>query len=274
MRKVIGMGETIMDIIFRQNQPTAAVPGGSSFNSIVSIGRTGIPALFIGETGQDEVGRQIVDFLRQNHVDTSYLKMRKEIKSAVSLAFLDENHDANYLFYKQPPCIDPSFNPPAVEPEDILQFGSYYAIYPGTRLQIKSFLEYAHRQGAILYYDLNFRQTHRHELENLFPAIHENFRLSNIVRGSSDDFEIMYGERDPETIYQKHIAKYCPLFICTQGREGITLCTPVQTYRYPVIPIQTVSTIGAGDNFNAGFVYGLVRHHITRDALPGLTADQ
>lgn len=39
MRKVIGIGETIMDIIFHGEQPTAAVPGGSSFNSIISVGR-------------------------------------------------------------------------------------------------------------------------------------------------------------------------------------------------------------------------------------------
>lgn len=43
MRKVIGMGETIMDIIFHGAQPTAAVPGGSSFNSIISIGRASRP---------------------------------------------------------------------------------------------------------------------------------------------------------------------------------------------------------------------------------------
>ena len=36
MRKVIGIGETILDIIFRDGQPTAAVPGGSVFNGIVS----------------------------------------------------------------------------------------------------------------------------------------------------------------------------------------------------------------------------------------------
>ena len=37
MRKVIGIGETILDIIFRGEQPTAAVPGGSVFNGIVSL---------------------------------------------------------------------------------------------------------------------------------------------------------------------------------------------------------------------------------------------
>ena len=41
MRKVIGIGETILDIIFRGDQPSAAVPGGSVFNGIVSLGRMG-----------------------------------------------------------------------------------------------------------------------------------------------------------------------------------------------------------------------------------------
>lgn len=34
MRKVIGIGETILDIIFRGDQPSAAVPGGSVFNGM------------------------------------------------------------------------------------------------------------------------------------------------------------------------------------------------------------------------------------------------
>ena len=50
MRKVIGIGETILDIIFCGEQPTAAVPGGSVFNGIVSLGRIGVPICFISET--------------------------------------------------------------------------------------------------------------------------------------------------------------------------------------------------------------------------------
>lgn len=156
MRKVIGMGETIMDIIFHGEQPTAAVPGGSSFNSIISIGRAGIPAVFVGETGHDEVGRRIADFLNANHVDASFLRMRDDIQSAVSLAFLDERNDAHYMFYKQPPRTLKGFIHPTVEADDIVQFGSYYALNPHIRPQVKAFLEYAHGQGAILYYDLNF----------------------------------------------------------------------------------------------------------------------
>ena len=34
-------------------------------------------------------------------------------------------------------------------------------------------------------------------------------------------------------------------------------------------PVETVSTIGAGDSFNAGFIYGLIKNGITREALSG-----
>lgn len=43
MRKVIGIGETILDIIFRNNRPHTAVPGGSTFNGLISLGRLGVP---------------------------------------------------------------------------------------------------------------------------------------------------------------------------------------------------------------------------------------
>ena len=68
MRKVIGIGETILDIIFRGGQPTAAVPGGSVFNGIVSLGRIGVPICFISETGNDHVGNIILNFMRENNI--------------------------------------------------------------------------------------------------------------------------------------------------------------------------------------------------------------
>ena len=47
MRKVIGIGETILDIIFEGNQPSAAVPGVSVLIGIVSLGRAGLNVSFI-----------------------------------------------------------------------------------------------------------------------------------------------------------------------------------------------------------------------------------
>ena len=89
MRKVIGIGETILDIIFRGGQPTAAVPGGSVFNGIVSLGRIGVPICFISETGNDHVGNIILNFMRENNIPTDHVNVFPDGKSPVSLAFLN-----------------------------------------------------------------------------------------------------------------------------------------------------------------------------------------
>ena len=73
MRRIIGVGETVLDIIFRNDQPVKAVPGGSAFNAIVSIGRAGMPCVMATEVGDDHVGDIVTAFLRDNNVDTSYV---------------------------------------------------------------------------------------------------------------------------------------------------------------------------------------------------------
>ena len=103
MRRVIGIGETILDILFKNNQPTAAVPGGSVFNGLVSLGRAGANVLFISEVGSDKVGRIILDFMKENGISTDSVMVYPERKSPVSLAFLNEKNDAEYSFYKDYP---------------------------------------------------------------------------------------------------------------------------------------------------------------------------
>ena len=73
MRKIIGIGESILDIIFKNQQPSHAVPGGSTFNTLISLGRLGVPATFISEIGHDVVGDMILDFMQKNHVATENL---------------------------------------------------------------------------------------------------------------------------------------------------------------------------------------------------------
>ena len=108
----------------------------------------------------------------------------------------------------------------------------------------------------------------------LTPNILENLEMADIVRGSSEDFEVMFHQTDPDKIYRSQIAFYTRKFIYTRGADPIELRAeqpgnPSETFskRYEVSPTPTVSTIGAGDNFNAGFVFGLLRNGITRSVI-------
>jgi fructokinase len=155
-------------------------------------------------------------------------------------------------------------------------FGSYYAVNPVIRPQVQGFLEYAREKGAIIYYDVNFRASHQNEVVKLNANILENLEYADIVRGSKEDFEVMFNKHDAETVYKAQISFYCKNFIYTQGAEPVEVRgTGNFSRQYPVQQTETVSTIGAGDNFNAGFVYGLIKYGITREMLEaGLTAEQ
>ena len=161
MRKVIGIGETILDIIFQNEQPTAAVPGGSVFNGIVSLGRTGVPISFISETGNDHVGNIILRFMRDNNIPTDYVNVFPDGKSPVSLAFLNDRSDAEYIFYKDYPKqrLDVIF--PRLAEDDIVVIGSYYALNPVLRDKVLELLDQAREKKAIVYYDPNFRSSHK-----------------------------------------------------------------------------------------------------------------
>jgi fructokinase len=266
MRKVIGIGETVLDIIFKNNQPIGAVPGGSVFNGIISLGRAGVPVSFISETGNDRVGQQICQFLKDNSVNADNICVYPESKSPISLAFLNENNDAEYIFYKDHPHDQLEFVYPDIQPDDIVMFGSYYAVNPVIRPQVAAFLDYAKNKGAIIYYDVNFRASHRHEVMKLTPNILENLEYADIVRGSTEDFEVMFKKTDAEVIYRSQIAFYTKNFIMTQGSRPIEMRAEGGLKKqYAVEQMETVSTIGAGDNFNAGFVYGLIKYGVTRE---------
>jgi fructokinase len=62
--------------------------------------------------------------------------------------------------------------------------------------------------------------------------------------------------------------------LCTDAEGDICLFSPSVIKKYPVNKIETVSTIGAGDNFNAGIVFGLMQEGIGRDDVDTISEEQ
>jgi len=274
MAKIIGIGETVLDIVFKNNQPQAAVPGGSTFNAMISLGRTtrkafeNLPIYMVTEVGDDHVGDIVMDFMKANGVRDDAVTVHENSQTHVSMAFLNEKNDAQYEFYKDHAnailSVD-KVNAVGFEKGDVVLFGSFFAINPKIREYVSALIHAAHDAGAIIYYDINFRKSHLKDLPLTFGFIEENIRLSDVVKGSHEDFGLLYGTSDPEEVYAKHISKLCPNFICTCGSGPVHVFMPGFHETYPVAKIETVSTIGAGDNFNAGFVYGLIAEQISKD---------
>ena len=306
--KIVGIGETVFDIVFKDGKPQAAVPGGSVFNAIISLGRTAGTAasgaaasgaaasgsaaggsaaggtvasstaasstaagcaaprvIMATQMGKDNASEIIIDFMQRNNVETTHAICVEGRQSTISLAMLDSRNDARYEFFRDSAM--PKFQTPDIEfePGDILLFGSFFAISPATRLQVKELVARARSQGAIIYYDINFRKGPHGNSPHIKDYIEENCALSTIVRGSSEDIGNIYGECTAEEAYRDHISSLCSNFICTKGADSTEVFSLGFHAIYPVHKIETLSTIGAGDNFNAGVVY-------TLSQLPALAA--
>lgn len=275
-RKIIGIGETVLDIVLKEGKPQAAVPGGSTFNAMISLGRSagkmGVPVMMITRIGDDMVAGMVTSFMEENGVDTSLVQRATGHKSAVSLAFLGKGNDATYEFFRDESC------PPMKAPEitvnrgDIVIFGSYFAVADAPRKQVRVLLEKAREAGAFIYYDINFRPGHLAELPALKGVIEENCALSDVVRASDEDIFYLFGDRDPHKVYESHMASLCKSYICTRGARDTVVFSPGNVCEFPVNPVKTVSTIGAGDNFNAGFIYASLKNGFSPEKMRQLEA--
>jgi fructokinase len=273
MNSVIAIGETVYDIIFRQRQPVAAKAGGSMLNTAVSLGRCGLNVEMMTELGDDHVGKLVVNFLAENGVGASFIKPGTGFKTPISLAFLDEQGNAEYSFYKNYPEDRLNINWPEMKSGDVLLFGSFYSLHRPIRQKVIDNVQKAKQNGGLILYDPNIRKNHLPEIRQMMHLVEENVRIADIVRGSDEDFGNLFGLQDPEEVFKRVRDIGCRYLIITKGRNGAELWS--ENYRLKVGSknINVVSTIGAGDAFNAGIIYGMILNGITVHDLVNINED-
>jgi len=257
MPVIYAIGETIYDIIFKNDEPVTAKAGGSMLNTTVSLGRLGLPVHFISEYGTDRVGDIIDAFLKKNGVDTALAYRYHEGKTPIALAFLNEQNDAKYTFYKLYPEKRLELDLPAFASGDIVLFGAFYSLMPEVRQPLMSFVKAVKAAGATILYDPNIRSPHKDEINELRELIYENLNLADIVRGSNEDFNTIFNIDRGADAYDI-LRKYdCNYLIYTKSNTGVEIHHPGGMIEVQVPAVNTVSTIGAGDSFNAGLIYEL-----------------
>jgi fructokinase len=225
-----------------------------------------LPVSFISEYANDNVGNIIDSFLSENGVGTGYIDHFKEGKTKLALAFLNERNDASYTFYQDYPDKRLNIDFPVIRKDDIILCGSIYAITGEIRKKFMDLITVAKENGAIVIYDPNFRPTHSSDLEALLPMIVENMQAARLIRGSNEDFKNIFGADTPDEAWDV-VKKYCNCLVYTANSEGVYVRTINYAGRFSVKAIKPLSTIGAGDNFNAGMMAAIYMNQITTDQL-------
>jgi len=267
--RIFTIGETTYDISFRNGNPIGACSGGSAYNSAISLGRCGLPVSLISTFGNDPVGNLSSDFLLKNGVNCDLIK-RFDGQSRIAMAFFDQDNDASYSFYQASKDVFPDY--PNPHKNDIILLGSSFALRDNGRENLISFLQMAKDLGCIIIYDPNARQlvTDQPEIVN---KILQNISLATIIKGSDDDFRNIFGLINGESVYSLISDLGINVLVYTRGADGAELFTSDFHFTITAKETKVISTIGAGDNFSAGIVYGLYNHMIDNILFEELTPD-
>lgn len=97
----------------------------------------------------------------------------------------------------------------------------------------------------------------------MMHLVRENISLADLVRGSDEDFENLLGFADDESVFEQIKNAGCGHLIITRGNKGAALISDGGRIHVPSKEIEVLSSIGAGDSFNAGIIYVLVNHGLT-----------
>ncbi|AQG80090.1 carbohydrate kinase family protein [Spirosoma montaniterrae] len=255
-------GEILWDVL-----PTGKQAGGAPMNVALHLRNFGLDAQLISRVGSDDLGRELLDFLHQKGIPTSYVQVGQSHLTGVAKANVS---DANEVTYKlvQPVAWDYIMPEPGltelVRQSDLFVYGSLAARSPQTRETLLGLLEVANRRV----FDVNLRAPHyeRATVEDLLHRAdiaklneHELAELAGWHDFVSDDLhQTMAQVRD----------RYALQTLCvTLGADGAALLDPSGFYRQPGFSVEVADTIGSGDAFLAAFLHKMVQGETPHNTL-------
>ncbi|PWH17344.1 MAG: carbohydrate kinase [Anaerolineae bacterium] len=234
--------------------------GSSSAIFACGAARLGLKTTLIGVIGEDPLGKFMMDALRQRNVDISPLLIDHERKTGVSV-ILSRGSDRAILTYLG--CID------ALEAHQIPD--SYLAqtrhlhvcsIFLQSRLRagLPDLFRRARNLGVTISLDTNWDPSGRWEgILGLIAQVDvflPNEQEALAITGSNDL------NRALELLEQ-----HCPLVVIKRGEQGAIARQKGETVTSKALTVAVVDTVGAGDSFNAGFIYGYLAGFPLKKAL-------
>lgn len=268
MRKIIIIGECALDLIYRDGMPEKSFPGGRLLNAAAILGKEGRQVTYVGECARDRVGDLIVDFLNDNNVATGSIDRYVDGFTPLNIFFLpDKTHpEGAVVAYRKFP--DEKFDVvwPRIDPDDIVVFGTAFAINSRVRPQLQELISYAHTRHALIIYLPGFLSSEAPGITKVMPSILENLEVSDVVVSRTSDLKVIYNESDADRCYDRHINFYCAPFINVDSQKG-EICYRHNSYRTSLTAGAQATSLTWNASSLAGIISAIISGEISRDDL-------
>ena len=262
MQEILVAGELNVDLILTglEDMPVlgreilaggmALSMGGSAPNTACACASLGLRTAFFGKVGQDAYGEVALERLRHYRVNTELLIQGPALKTGITVSLSTAGDRAMVTWFGD------SINGFAAEEVDLaklparhLHVGSYSLqdkLWPG----LQRLFERARALNMTTSLDPGWDDTGRWGLR-----LHDLLRHTDYFFPNEQEAAAITGVSDPHEA-AKQLAGFGCTAVVKLGKCGALACLPDGRSAFaPGYPVSPVDTTGAGDSFNAGFLY-------------------
>ncbi|NHW23271.1 MAG: carbohydrate kinase family protein [Archaeoglobales archaeon] len=262
LSSVIGFGALNLDKIYRVDKipgrdeegfvrDLQIFPGGSAANTIVGLARLGLRTAYIGKIGDDAEGQILLGDLRREGVETRTV-IRAKGRSGTAMILVDDSGNRAIL-------VDPGVNDTIRYDEIDLDFSREFDLLHLTSFICKNGLDSLESQKRIVKdfrivsFDPGMPYAER-GLEDMLPILER----TTIFLPNRSEIERLFG-MDYRKSADKCLELGIQIVAVKLGSEGCWIRTEEKEISVKPFRVRVVDTTGAGDAFNAGFLYGYLR---------------
>lgn len=224
--------------------------GASSAIFACGVAKLGLRVAFVGKVGDDIFGQFMKQSLAARGIDVSGIIVDPKLKTGLTI-ILSRGNDRAMLTYLG------SISALTYADIDLslllrarhLHLGSYYLL-DGLRADCPRLFAKAHEHGLTVSIDTNYDPS-----EQWQGGIAETLVQADVFLPNEAELHAI--SRTPETLDAlRAMHKQVGLVAVKQGATGATAIQNGELITAGSIPVKVVDTTGAGDSFDAGFVYG------------------
>ncbi len=241
------------ELLYAAMHDRVEAPGGSVGNTLAGIGALGLKTAFIGKVKNDALGRFYAQSLADSGTAFPLAPQAVELPTSRSMIFVSPDGERSMNTYLGAGADISSADVPDVfQGADILLLEGYLFDKPEGKT---AFTEAAARmkaaggRAAITISDPFCAERHRSDFQRLIAGD------VDIAIGNAKEWMTLY-ETDLEAALAR-ASSVCDIVACTRTGDPVWVQQGSRRFEAPVRRVVPVDATGAGDQFAAGFLYGM-----------------
>ena len=240
-----GQAETLV-------RDAALTPGSSSVIFACGAARLGLKVVFVGVTGDDVFGRFMLAAMQYRGVDTSHVMIDPNQKTGFTVILNRVTDRAMLTHLGAINALTANYiTDDLLFQARHLHIASYFL---QTRLQpeLPDLFRRAHYFGLTTSLDTNWDPDER------WTGVHDLLPLTDVFLPNEKEACALMKTGGVEDA-ARGLAAYSNIVAIKLGADGGLVIESDTIVQAPATPVDIVDTVGAGDTFDAGFVYGFLK---------------